>query len=77
MTDAPTAGPVATPLDRRRRDLERLADEPWDLLIVGGGIVGAGALLDAASRGLRVALVEQDDIASGTSSRSSRRRAGC
>jgi glycerol-3-phosphate dehydrogenase len=72
MTDAPSAGLVATPLDRRRRDLERLADEPWDLLIVGGGIVGAGALLDAASRGLRVALVEQDDIASGTSSRSSR-----
>jgi glycerol-3-phosphate dehydrogenase len=39
---------------------------------VGGGIVGAGALLDAASRGLRVALVEQEDIAAGTSSRSSR-----
>jgi glycerol-3-phosphate dehydrogenase len=39
---------------------------------VGGGIVGAGALLDAASRGLKVALVEQDDIAAGTSSRSSR-----
>ena len=60
------------PLDRRAADLRRLADEPWDLLIVGGGIVGTGALLDAASRGLRVALVEQDDIASGTSSRSSR-----
>jgi glycerol-3-phosphate dehydrogenase len=39
---------------------------------VGGGIVGAGALLDASSRGLRAALVEQDDVASGTSSRSSR-----
>ena len=39
---------------------------------MGGGIVGAGALLDAASRGLKVALVEQDDIAAGTSSRSSR-----
>ena len=61
-----------SPLARRAADLERLADEHWDLLIVGGGIVGAGALLDAASRGLRVALVEQDDIASGTSSRSSR-----
>ncbi len=60
------------PLERRQRDLRRLADEPWDLLVVGGGIVGAGALLDAASRGLRVALVEQDDIAAGTSSRSSR-----
>jgi glycerol-3-phosphate dehydrogenase len=60
------------PLARRGHDLERLANETWDLLIVGGGIVGAGALLDAASRGLRVALVEQDDLAVGTSSRSSR-----
>ena len=42
------------------------------MVIVGGGIVGAGALLDAVSRGLRAALVEQDDIAAGTSSRSSR-----
>jgi glycerol-3-phosphate dehydrogenase len=60
------------PLARRGADLERLANEHWDLLIVGGGIVGAGALLDAASRGMRVALVEQEDIAAGTSSRSSR-----
>src|SRR5690349_7141394 len=60
------------PLARRGADLERLANETWDVLIVGGGIVGAGAFLDAASRGLRVALVEQDDIALGTSSRSSR-----
>ncbi len=72
MTEAPPDRATASPLDARRRDLERLAAEPWDLLIVGGGIVGAGALLDAASRGLKVALVEQDDIASGTSSRSSR-----
>jgi glycerol-3-phosphate dehydrogenase len=42
------------------------------VVIVGGGIVGTGALLDAATRGLRAALVERDDIASGTSSRSSR-----
>jgi glycerol-3-phosphate dehydrogenase len=60
------------PLASRRASLERLADEPVDVLIVGGGIVGAGALLDATSRGLRAALVEQDDVASGTSSRSSR-----
>ena len=60
------------PLERRAVDIARLADERWDLLVVGGGIVGAGALLDAASRGLKVALVEQDDIAAGTSSRSSR-----
>ncbi len=63
---------MADPLARRTTDLARLADERWDLLIVGGGIVGAGALLDAVSRGMKVALVEQDDIASGTSSRSSR-----
>jgi glycerol-3-phosphate dehydrogenase len=57
---------------RRATDIAALADEEYDLVIVGGGIVGAGALLDAASRGLKVALVEQDDIAAGTSSRSSR-----
>jgi glycerol-3-phosphate dehydrogenase len=67
------AGPAGTrPLERRRHDLDRLTTETFDLVIVGGGVVGAGALLDAASRGLRVALVEQEDIASGTSSRSSR-----
>ena len=72
MTLPPTVHDTRPPLARRGADLERLADEHWDLLVVGGGIVGAGAFLDAASRGLRVALVEQDDIASGTSSRSSR-----
>jgi glycerol-3-phosphate dehydrogenase len=49
-----------------------LADERWDVVVIGGGIVGSGVLLDAASRGLRAALVEQDDLAVGTSSRSSR-----
>src|SRR5215216_5774318 len=56
----------------RREALSSLADERFDVLIVGGGIVGVGALLDATSRGLRAALVEQRDIAAGTSSRSSR-----
>jgi glycerol-3-phosphate dehydrogenase len=59
-------------LQRRRFDAATLASETWDVVIVGGGIVGAGALLDAVSRGMRAALVEQDDIAAGTSSRSSR-----
>jgi glycerol-3-phosphate dehydrogenase len=59
-------------LRRRAADLGRLVDTTWDVVIVGGGIVGCGALLDAASRGLRAALIEQDDIAAGTSSRSSR-----
>jgi len=59
-------------LAERRRDLELLASERWDLLVVGGGITGSGILLDAASRGLRAALVERDDYAVGTSGRSSR-----
>jgi glycerol-3-phosphate dehydrogenase len=49
-----------------------LTGEEFDLLVVGGGITGAGVARDAALRGLRVALVERDDFASGTSSRSSR-----
>lgn len=73
MTDpASMPASASTPLGRRSADLARLADTTWDVLIVGGGIVGVGALLDAASRGLTAALIEQDDIASGTSSRSSR-----
>ena len=63
---------ASAPLERRAADLAALSRETWDVVIVGGGIVGSGALLDAASRGLRAALVEQEDIASGTSSRSSR-----
>jgi glycerol-3-phosphate dehydrogenase len=60
------------PSDRRRHDLGALAAERFDVLVVGGGIVGCGAVLDATSRGLRAALVEREDIAVGTSSRSSR-----
>ncbi|HSO94550.1 MAG TPA: glycerol-3-phosphate dehydrogenase/oxidase [Acidimicrobiia bacterium] len=56
----------------RTEALGRLADEPFDVLVVGGGITGAGCALDAASRGLRTALVERDDFASGTSSKSSK-----
>jgi glycerol-3-phosphate dehydrogenase len=56
----------------RASALGRLATEHFHVLIVGGGVVGAGALLDATSRGLKAALVEQADIASGTSGRSSR-----
>jgi glycerol-3-phosphate dehydrogenase len=68
----PEPNPPLVAAERRRSDIDALADEEYDLVIVGGGIVGAGALLDAASRGLKAALVEQDDIAAGTSSRSSR-----
>src|SRR5918996_636830 len=52
--------------------LRRLADERFDVLVVGGGVTGAGVALDAASRGLRTALVERGDFASGTSSKSSK-----
>ena len=51
---------------------ERLASEQLDVLVVGGGVTGAGAALDAVTRGLSTALVEQRDLASGTSSRSSK-----
>src|SRR3954451_2173984 len=56
----------------RTEALRRLADTPFDVLVIGGGITGAGCALDAASRGLRTALVERDDFASGTSSKSSK-----
>src|SRR5579864_4490908 len=51
---------------------EALAASPLDVLVIGGGIVGAGVARDAAMRGLRTGLVEQHDFAFGTSSRSSR-----
>ncbi len=56
----------------RAAALDRMAAEPFDVLVIGGGITGAGVALDAASRGLRTALVERDDFASGTSSQSSK-----
>jgi len=57
---------------RRPADIARLAGSPLDVLVVGGGVTGAGAALDAASRGLSVGLVEAQDWAAGTSSRSSK-----
>ncbi len=57
---------------QRERDLERMTSEVFDVLVIGGGVTGTGAALDAATRGLSVALVEQRDYASGTSSRSSK-----
>jgi glycerol-3-phosphate dehydrogenase len=58
--------------DSRRQALHRMADGECDVLVIGGGITGCGIALDAASRGLSVALVERADFASGTSGRSSR-----
>lgn len=59
------------PFDRDTA-LGRLGEEEFDLLVIGGGITGAGVALDAASRGLRTALVEKGDFGSGTSSKSSK-----
>src|SRR5437667_7571678 len=55
-----------------KRTPEALTDGTFDLLILGGGITGAGVALDAALRGLRVALIDKGDFASGTSSISSK-----
>jgi glycerol-3-phosphate dehydrogenase len=64
---------LTEPLRLVRGDqLDKLGSEPFDLLVIGGGITGAYVALDASLRGLRVALVEKDDFASGTSSKSSK-----
>ena len=60
------------PSFRREESVERLGSQRFDVLVVGGGITGAGVALDAASRGLSVALIDKGDLAVGTSSRSSK-----
>ena len=71
---APAPGNGQTFLGPRERAVawERLGSEQFDVVVIGGGVVGAGAALDAATRGLKVAIVEARDFASGTSSRSSK-----
>jgi len=71
-------GPMLTAA-RRAEELERLlGGEAVDVLVIGGGVTGAGVALDAASRGLSVALVERNDLAAGTSRWSSKiGRASC
>ncbi|MGI8793052.1 MAG: FAD-dependent oxidoreductase [Acidimicrobiales bacterium] len=64
--------PAARTAFDRATSLKRLAADQYDVLVIGGGITGAGVALDAAARGLRTALVEKDDFASGTSSKSSK-----
>ena len=58
--------------DQRDSAITQLGAEQFDILVIGGGVNGVGAALDAASRGLKVALIEAQDIAAGTSSRSSK-----
>jgi glycerol-3-phosphate dehydrogenase len=67
VTDPSRLGPA-----ERQAAINRLAQETFDVVVVGGGVVGSGSALDAASRGLSVALVEARDFAAGTSSRSSK-----
>lgn len=68
-----TPHPTALNAARRARELRALADgAPVDVLVIGGGVTGAGIALDAASRGLRTALVERHDLAHGTSRWSSK-----
>jgi len=56
----------------RSNVIQNLTNTQWDLLVIGGGVTGSGIALDAASRGLKVALIEMYDYASGTSSRSTK-----
>lgn len=56
----------------RKNIFRSLKDEEFDLLVIGGGVTGAGIALDAASRGIKTALVEKEDFGSGTSSRSTK-----
>src|SRR5438132_2028505 len=68
----PPPEPASAPGKSRAETLQAFSQETLDLLVIGGGIVGAGVARDAALRGLQVGLVEQHDFAFGTSSRSSR-----
>jgi glycerol-3-phosphate dehydrogenase len=63
---------MAQPDAQRAHLLTQLNTQPWDIIVIGGGITGAGILLEASRRGLRALLVEQRDFAWGTSSRSSK-----
>lgn len=56
----------------RTSHFDKLTQEDWDVLVIGGGITGSGIALDAASRGLKTTVVEMQDYAAGTSSRSTK-----
>ncbi len=71
MTSEPIEAISFNQLSRQYR-LQQLQETPWDVLVIGGGITGAGVALEAVYRGLSVALLDQYDFASGTSSRSTK-----
>ncbi len=56
----------------RNAHIRQLKDEHWDLIVIGGGVTGCGIALDAAARGLKTVLLEKEDFASGTSSKSTK-----
>ena len=60
------------PYKNRQKIIQKLQKKPYDLIIIGGGITGAGIALDATTRGLKTALIEKNDFASGTSSKSTK-----
>jgi glycerol-3-phosphate dehydrogenase len=68
----PTADPTALSPAHRDRSLARMTGEVLDILVVGGGVTGTGAALDAVTRGLSVGLIEARDYAAGASSKSSK-----
>ncbi|MFI0432770.1 MAG: glycerol-3-phosphate dehydrogenase/oxidase [Candidatus Nanopelagicales bacterium] len=73
LPHVPPADPASMlSADRRLRDIDRASGRPVDVLVIGGGITGVGVALDAATRGLSVALVEREDLAYGTSRWSSK-----
>lgn len=82
IADLKRSGGIVSKISEKSRQLfggssaeapaEKPEDEPYDLLVIGGGATGTGIALDAATRGLKVALVERDDFSSGTSSKSTK-----
>ena len=69
---SPAQNPARLDPEQRAAALQRMREETFDVVVIGAGATGTGCALDAASRGLSVALLEARDFASGTSSRSSK-----
>jgi len=67
-----TSESISLSAEVRQENLQKLQDQQFDILVIGGGITGAGIVRDAALRGYRTALIEKDDFAAGTSSKSAK-----
>ena len=70
--DSQQVASITAPLPTREEQLRRLREDEFDVLVIGGGATGCGVALDAQTRGLKTALVERADYASGTSSKSTK-----